>query len=277
MAAPALHLMTYIQHADARDFLNGLPAASVDLVLTDPPYYGIVKDSWDNQWETVDKFVLWLKYIFRDCQRVLKPTGTLLFFGGIGKQGQRPLLRLIQDLDSEWVYQNWITWGKRRAYGKKDDYLFTREEILWYTMSEEFTFNIPLLDVRRGYAGFNKKYPAKSEFKRVTNVWSDIPELMRPARYCQKPEPLLRRLIETHSNPGDMVIDMFSGYGTTGIVSLKLGRRFAGCEMIEQDAVQANARCEEAHHDCVVSSVPASESTEVEAVVQENDPPKESA
>lgn len=238
--------MRYIFNEDARAFVESLPAESVDLVLTDPPYYGIVKDSWDNQWPNVDAFVDWLFPILAACRRILKPTGTLIFFGGIGKQGQRPLLKLIERMDDFYVYQNWITWGKRRAYGKKDDYLFTREEILWYTCSETFTFNIPLLDEKRGYAGFNPKYPAKSEYKRVTNVWSDIPELFRPERYCQKPENLMARLVATHSNPGDMIVDPFAGFGTTGIVALKMGRWFAGSEKIAADAEAADQRCREA-------------------------------
>jgi DNA modification methylase len=240
--------MRHVFREDARTFIDSLPSESVDLVLTDPPYYGIVKDSWDNQWKSCDTFVDWLFSILAACKRVLKSTGTLIFFGGIGKQGQRPLLKLIERMDDLFVYQNWITWGKRRAYGKRDDYLFTREEILWYTVSEQFTFNIPYLTEKHGYAGFNPDYPAKSEYKRVTNVWSDISELFRPERYCQKPEDLMARLMTTHSNVGDMVVDPFVGFGTTGIVAAKLQRQFAGCD-IAQDAELANQRVMEAFNE----------------------------
>lgn len=233
---------------DALEFIDSLPRETVDLLLTDPPFFGIVSEKWDRQWASVDEFVDWLFSIFTACRRVLKPTGTLIFFGGIGRQGQRPLLKLIDQMDKVYTYQNWITWGKRRAYGKRDDYLFTREEILWYTMSEEFTFNVPHLSELRGYKGFNPKYPAKSPYKRVTNVWTDIPELFRPARRCQKPEPLIARLIETHSNPGDLVVDPFVGYGTTGIVAAKLGRYFAGCDTAP-DAEETNKRIMEAYRE----------------------------
>lgn len=108
----------------------------------------------------------------------------------------------------------------------------------------EVTFNIPLTNIERGYEGYNKKYPAKSKFKRVTNVWSDIPELMRPKRKAQKPVPLMERIIQTHSNPGDLVVDPFAGWGTTGIAALGLGRRFFGNEGIIEDAKEANERCE---------------------------------
>jgi DNA modification methylase len=241
-------IMQFIHAADARLFVASLPDCSVDLLLTDPPYYGIVKDSWDNQWASVDAFVEWLARIFEAARPKLKPSGSLVFFGGIGRHGSHPLFRLVERLEKTYIYRNWITWGKRRAYGKRNDYLFTREEIIWFTASDTFTFNIPYLSEKRGYAGFNAKYPAKSEYKRVTNVWSDITELFRPERYCQKPEPLMARLVATHSNPGDMVLDPFVGFGSTGISALKLGRRFCGSEMVTADAEQADARCQEVAH-----------------------------
>jgi DNA modification methylase len=90
------------------------------------------------------------------------------------------------------------------------------------------------------------KYPAKSEFKRVSNVWDDIPEIMRPKRTAQKPTQLMDRLISTHSNEGDLIVDPFVGFGTTGISALQLGRRFQGSEAIVADAKEANNRCREA-------------------------------
>lgn len=93
------------------------------------------------------------------------------------------------------------------------------------------------------------RYPALSEFKRVGNVWTDIdpviedcPELMRPKRSCQKPEKLMDRLVTTHSNPGDLVVDLFCGWGSTGVSAVSLGRNFLGCEAIVADAHSANER-----------------------------------
>lgn len=244
----------FIQATDARNFLSSLPDKSVDLFVVDPPYYGIVTDSWDNQWESPVDYAAWLVDLFYLARKKAKPHGSLLFFGGIGKHDCHPLFSVMslmedQDLFYHWRFRNFITWKKRRAYGKSHDYLFCREEILWYSVSAErtaVTFNIPLTDKLRGYAGFDKDHPAKSEYKRVSNVWSDIPELMRPERNCQKPIPLLDRIIKTHSNEGDLVVDFFAGWGTTGVSALKLGRRFMGCEAIVLDANEANRRCVEA-------------------------------
>ena len=238
---------TYVAAETAESFVPRLPHALVDLFLIDPPYYGITKDSWDNQWPDAAAYSRWLARLLDVARLKVKPTGSLIVFGGIGKHGEHPLFDVIRGAEAAgWHYRNWITWKKRRAYGKSHDYLFTREEILWYSASPlkgGCTFNIPLLAEKRGYAGYNPKYPAKSEFKRVSNVWDDITELLKTERSAQKPLLLLERLIETHSNPGDLVVDFFAGYGSTGIVALKLNRRFLGCEAIEADAKKANARC----------------------------------
>lgn len=59
---------------------------------------------------------------------------------------------------------------------------------------------------------------------------------------AQKPERLMRRLVEDFTGPGDLVGDPFAGSGTTGAVALSLGRRFAGCELDQQHHRTASAR-----------------------------------
>lgn len=232
--------------SNAQPFLERLTKL-VSLFLIDPPYYGIVDDSWDNQWKTPREYLDWMFLHLALARKKAAPNGSLLCFQGIGRPGEPWVIDELRSIATSagWHYRNWITWKKRRAYGKSHDYLFCREEIFWFTVSKErtaCTFNIPLLDVKRGYAGWSDRYPAKSEFKRVSNVWDDIPELMRPERTCQKPERLIERLIATHSNPGDLVCDFFAGYGTTGMVAKKMGRHFTGCEAIAADAKAASAR-----------------------------------
>lgn len=240
----------FIQATDAVSLFKSLDNNSVDLVLTDPPFYGIVDEAWDNQWNSPNEFADWLVSTLNLALPKLTRTGSLVFFGGLGKHKEHPLFRVITKLeDAGWYFRNFVTWKKRRAYGKSHDYLYCREEIVWFSRSSErtgVTFNIPLLEEKRGYDGFNKNYPAKSEFKRVSNVFTDIGELMRPERKCQKPLPLMSRLVATHSSPGQLVVDCFSGWGSTGVAALHLGRRFVGSEKIADDAAAANKRCMQA-------------------------------
>lgn len=240
--------VVYVAAEDAQKWLSGR-TEKADLIVIDPPYYGIVSDDWDNQWTCEDDYANWLVACLDRAFLSLNARGSLLMFAGLGRQGSHPIFNVLRQAERIWTFRNWITWQKRRAYGKSHDYLYCREEILWLSKSAErteVTFSIPLLAQKRGYDGWDKKHPAKSEFKRVSNVWTDIPELMRPERTAQKPVALLDRIIRTHSNEGDLVVDCFAGWGTTGVSALSNGRRFAGCEADAVAAAQANKRCEEA-------------------------------
>lgn len=73
----------------------------------------------------------------------------------------------------------------------------------------------------------------KSYLKGATlgSVWTDISPVNSQAEErlgydTQKPEPLLERIINSSSNPGDLVLDIFGGSGTTAAVAEKLGRRW---------------------------------------------------
>lgn len=245
--------MVYVLPSKAEDFIPTLVDGSVHLVLTDPPYYGIVDEAWDNQWANEREYVDWLVKVFLDALPKLTPTGSLVFFSGLGIHGSHPLFDVVKGLEvGGYTFRNWVTWRKRKAFGKSHDYLYTREELLWFSKSSDRTaviFNKPYTDEKRGYAGWDPDHPALSEYKRVGNVWTDIdpviddcPELMRPKRYCQKPEKLMDRLVTTHSNVGDIVVDLFSGWGSTGVSAVSLGRQFRGCEAIARDAYDADAR-----------------------------------
>lgn len=95
------------------------------------------------------------------------------------------------------------------------------------------TFHVPLLETKRAYAGYNAKYPAKSEFYRRTNVWDDVTELLRGKIHAaEKPSRLAEIMIQTSSNPGDLVVDLFAGSGSTGVASLTVGER--SCILFEK-------------------------------------------
>lgn len=190
------------------------------LIIMDPPYGGIVKEKWD-----VADYANWMarcdQFAARDC--------AIIMFGGIGKRKNRPFLQFAASVETtfpDWEIKNWITWGKKRAYGVQDDYLFCREEFL-YLRKGKPTFNVPLLDKERGYEGYNPKYKAHSKFLRRTNVWTDITELLRGKIHVnQKPDKLYEVIINTHSKPGDCILDLAGGSLTTMRAATNTGRSF---------------------------------------------------
>ena len=60
-----------IRKIDALELLQSLDDNSVDLILTDPPYYKLLNIDWDKQWKTKDDYLNWLEEIVKESQRVL--------------------------------------------------------------------------------------------------------------------------------------------------------------------------------------------------------------
>lgn len=68
-------------NCDCFDFLRTIPTDSVDVILTDPPYYKIVKNEWDNQFLSMEHFQKWCECLALEFARVLKPNGSFFWFG----------------------------------------------------------------------------------------------------------------------------------------------------------------------------------------------------
>ena len=69
-----------IRNIDALQLLQSLDDKSVDLILTDPPYYKLLNIDWDKQWTTKEDYLSWLENIVKECQRVLKDNGSFYMF-----------------------------------------------------------------------------------------------------------------------------------------------------------------------------------------------------
>jgi site-specific DNA-methyltransferase (adenine-specific) len=212
--------------------LEGVP-----LVATDPPYGNIVMEHWDRVNTSDDEYAALMVQWTRLWSQLLLQGGAFYVWGGIGLPQFRPFIKYLTRVeDDNFKMSNLITWSKKRAYGVQNNYLFTREELAYFTKGnpkKPLKFNIPLLETKRGYAGYNEKYPAKSEFYRRTNVWMDVNEIFRGKLHpTQKPGRVVEIPIEVHTDPGDFVIDPFAGSGATAIAARKLGRKFV---VIEND------------------------------------------
>lgn len=232
----------YIVHGDSTDpyvmdeVRDLVPCIS--LVIADPPYGNIVMQDWDRVDQTATEFSEWMLDWCGEWAARMEPGGAMYVWGGYGKPGFRPYFRFLHEVEQRTPLQmaNYITWAKKRAYGIQWGYLETREDVVYLVNGDRKkprAFNIPLLDQKRGYAGYNAKYPAKSEYLRRTSVWTDITEIFRGKEHpTQKQQRLHEVMIETSSLFGDWVIDPFAGYGTTGFAARTLGRSFV---LIEND------------------------------------------
>jgi len=204
----------------------------VYLVATDPPYGNIIEEEWDRWGKGQSAFVDWMIDWTTSYTDLLVAGGAFYVWGGYGVQGFRPFFEYASKVESVTPLQlsNFLTWSKKRAYGLNYNYLACREEILFMikgSYKKPAVFNVPYLDTKRGYAGYNVKYPAKSEYYRRTNVWTDVTEIFRGKVHpTQKPMRVTEIPIEVSTNPGQWVVDPFAGSMTTAWAAKSLGRRW---------------------------------------------------
>lgn len=214
-----------------------------DLIVSDPPYFGIVNEPWDKQWKTDDEYVEWAITYIKECERILKPTGSFYMWGGVGNNENYALIKLLLKIkdETDLIRQNWITWKKQRGRGKKN-YPFSREELIFYTKSDTYTWNIPystelnLPHLRAGKIDYSngKRTIRTSDYKKAHNVWTDIVQVCSYRKqYHPTEKPLLacERIIGTSSNEGDLVYIPFAGSGSEIEACIKLKRNWVATEL----------------------------------------------
>ena len=223
------------------DILEGLKqieTASQDLIIADPPYFQIVKNKWDNNWENETDYLTWCELWLKECFRVLKENGTFYLWGGIGKHNEHPLFKqIVLSEEIGFIFQDWITWKKQKGLGSKKGFMFIREELLYFTKSNEFTCNTPYLnEIAKNHGRLSKE---KVNYKRCGNVWTDINEVTvgnlihteRVKHPTQKPLKACLRIIETSSNENDNVLIPFAGSGSEIVACEELKRNWVAFEI----------------------------------------------
>lgn len=223
--------------AEVKTYLESQGQGKAALIYADPPYGNILDEKWDKTKLNEKQFASWMIDWSKQWCDVLEDGGAFYVWGGVGKRNFRPFFQYMLDAETDsFQLANLITWKKKRAYGVPRNYIFTREELAYFVKGRADRprkFNIPYLDDKRGYAGYNKKYPAKSEFYRRTNVWTDITEIFKGKVHpTEKPTRLAQIPIEIHTDQDEYVIDMFAGSGSTAHAARLLGRKFI---LVEKD------------------------------------------
>lgn len=93
---------------DCLDVMRDLPADSVDIIVTDPPYYKIKDDEWDNQWKTFEDYIDWLEVRVIEMKRILKNNGSLYIFGDDHRIAYIQVM-----MDKHFSFLNHLVWYKR--------------------------------------------------------------------------------------------------------------------------------------------------------------------
>jgi site-specific DNA-methyltransferase (adenine-specific) len=230
MAAVTVHLGSCLE------FMRTLPAASIDAIITDPPY-GTTDLEFDRV--GIDWAAFWL-----EARRITKPAAVIVMFAA-----DLFTVDLIQSARDLYRYR--LVWEKTRFTGFLDANrrpLRSHEDVLVFCAAlHSSTYNAQKRPADRYTAATVRKAPkgdthwgtdkSKGEWQddgtrhpgsilRVPSIRSQ--DTVHPT---QKPVDLMRWLVASYTNPGDIVFDPFAGSGSTGVACAALGREFVGCEI----------------------------------------------
>ena len=214
-------------HDDCFNVLPDIMTKSVDLILVDPPYgisrksafgqfsgntteemavkYGdITMDFGDWDREDIDIATLMVEYY-----RILKPGGTLAIFYDFWKAGVLKQLAetagFKQPRVCQWQKSNPVPINSKRNYlSNSVEFFFT------FVKGKKPTFNSE-------YDNGIYKHPTITKWEKLNHP-------------TQKPISLIKEILEKHSNPGDLVLDTFSGSGTVAHACLVSGRQHISVE-----------------------------------------------
>ncbi len=246
---------------DALEILSKLnPERKFDLLFADPPY-NLTKTFGKERFNerSSDAYERWLDSWLKLCIPLLKDTASV-YICGDWRSGSA-----IQNVGSRYMkLQNRITWEREKGRGAKANWKNTAEDIWFFTVSDEYTFNLDAVKQRRRVIApyRDKGHPkdwveGKNGGYRDThpsNIWTDIsvPFWSMPENTdhpTQKSEKLLAKIILASTNPGDLILDPFAGSGTTAVTAKKLGRNFIAIESDENYCLLAQKRLDLADTD----------------------------
>ena len=227
---------------DCLERMNEIPAGSIDLVLTDPPY-GTTACKWDA--------VIPFAPMWAQVRRVLKPNGAVVLFSA-----QPFTSALVMSNSSNFKYQ-WV-WKKNVAGGfaqAKNKPMPKHEDISVFSTGKtghatqcknRVPYNpqgiIPYgKEIKNSTShrasAFEARKNARSSYVQEFTGYPDSVLEFDCERHgihpTQKPVALMEYLIRTYTNTGETVLDFTMGSGTTGVACVNTGRQFIGIERDE--------------------------------------------
>ena len=234
-----------IVRGDARDVLEALPAESVHLAITSPPYN--LKMPYRGYADDLapEEYLRWLREVWRALLRVLVPGGRfVLNVAPTSIKNFRPIHHdLSRDLrDLGYIMRTEIIWykqtmGRRTAWGSwrspsNPHVIPSWEYVLVFSKGQ---WNLPgdrsAIDI------------TAAEFEAFSDAfWKIPPERVRKGHPAPFPEELIERLVKFYSYRGNVVLDMFGGTGTVAAVARRLGRHYLHVDSSEEYCRLAEAR-----------------------------------
>jgi len=266
----------HLLHGDCRQELLKLPEASVDLIVTSPPYADQRKRTYGGV--SPDEYVEWFRPISAELLRVLKPTGTFIL--NIKERvvnGERHtyVLELILAMRAQgWLWTEEFVWHKKNSYpgkwpnrfrdawerllqfNKQKKFKMLQEEVMvntgdWAkTRLRNLSTTDKTRDESRVGSGFGKKIEnwLTRDKAYPTNVLHLATECSNREHSAAFPGALPEWFIRLFTSPGDVVLDPFMGSGTTLRVAKRLQRDAVGIDLHRDYIDRVYAELVESEH-----------------------------
>jgi|TARA_R100000501_G_C2618198_1_gene111686 DNA modification methylase len=260
-----------IYNMDCLEGMKQLEDNSVDLIIIDPPY-NIGAAKWDNY--TSDNFLKLINKLATQSKRILKNKGSLYIYGTVKNTDFFKLVGIF--MESKLIYRNCMSICHYSNFKKTTkNWQFRKEELLFFTKSEEFTFNYQTdypsesALIRWGGYSINGEIPyfkltpaEKKRFKKQkknkgltggkAKNWQVIPTICGSNKEkvnhpTQKRIDWCNRLIRCSSNKKDLVLIPFVGSGSECVSAKKNDRNFIGFELEKKYCEIANKRLEQSN------------------------------
>lgn len=251
-----------IHLGDSKEILKQLPADSIDLIVTSPPYADQRKNTYGGI--RADKYVDWFLPISQELYRVLKPTGTFIL--NIKEKvinGERStyVLELILEMRKQgWLWTEEFIWHKKNCYPGKWPNRFRDawERLLQFNKDKHFNMyqeavmvptgewakarlkRLSQTDMRRDnskvLSGFGKNISnwVGRDMAYPTNVLHLATECSNKRHSAAFPEALPEWFIKLFTKEQDTVLDPFMGSGTTLVAARKLARQSIGIDILPE-------------------------------------------
>ncbi|MDL2234812.1 site-specific DNA-methyltransferase [Christensenellaceae bacterium OttesenSCG-928-L17] len=252
----------------SEDLLPGLlqtHAGKVQLIYLDPPF--ATGDTFHFQIDGMrcsrpaytdvlqkEEYLRWMRTLLTGCHALLSPTGAIYLH--IDYRMSAHMRLLLDEIFGETNFVNEIIWMYKSGGRSTRHFSRKHDTIFFYRKTKNMYFDIHAVGTPRGAERRNHMkrfidkdgrvaYSIRSNGKTYvyhedmpvypSDVWMDIEHLHqrdpeRTGYATQKPEALLRRIVLASSKPGDIVVDLFSGSGTTAAVCAQTGREYLVCD-----------------------------------------------
>ena len=226
-----------IENINCLEYVKKLPDNSVDLVLTDPPYF-IGFDGgkgWDSQWKTEQEYLDWCKEWTSECVRVLKENRMLVVWGTLKTDTflkyKLNVLNTFENMNG----QNEIIWSYNWGGRAKTNFARKHEYAWCYSKGKDFLFNDKDIRVEIKVKKNLRTGKEHKEGTIPTCIWEKNNHTTSKDFIGWHPTTknldILDRIIKAYTNENDTVLDIFMGSGSTAISCLRTNRKYLGCEL----------------------------------------------